>query len=144
MLRAVIWKNGGNLLHICGGEQKLNLNQSTEKFIALCSQLCVDSQSYTAANVRHHNRAMQKLSVWAEELNTAPVAFQIEVYTQLLQATDAVIQLNAASFALKYGICKDGAILVLEHLQRGTNPLIAFDAEMTLRVWRGEVMGRTL
>ena len=122
----------------------MNLNQATEKFIALCSQLCVDRQSYTAANVRRHNRAMQKLSIWAEKLNVLDLAFKTEVYTQLLQTTDAVIQLNAATFALKYGVCKDSAILALEHLQHGANPMIAFDAEMTLRVWRGEVKGRTL
>lgn len=113
-------------------------------FTALCTQLCVDRQSYTAANVRRHNRAMQKLSIWAEKLNVSDLAFKTEVYTQLLQNTDAVIQLNAASFALKYGVCKDSAILALEHLQHGANPMIAFDAEMTLRVWRGEVKGRTL
>lgn len=122
----------------------MNLNQATEKFIVLCSQLCVDRQSYTAANVRRHNRAMQKLSIWAEKLNVLDLAFKTEVYTQLLQTTDAVIQLNAATFALKYGVCKDSAILALEHLQHGANPMIAFDAEMTLRVWRGEVKGRTL
>lgn len=87
---------------------------------------------------------MQKLSIWAEKLNVSDLAFKTEVYTQLLQTTDAVIQLNAATFALKYGVCKDSAILALEHLQHVANPMIVFDAEMTLRVWRGEVKGRTL
>ena len=122
----------------------MNLNQATEKFTALCSRLCKDNHSYTAINVRRHNQAMQQLSIWAMSLSYEALAIQTEVYTHLLQNADEIVKLNAASFALKYGVCKDMAVSVLEHLQLEAMPLVAFDAEMTLKVWRGEFPGRTL
>ena len=122
----------------------MNLHQAEEAFTTLCAQLCTDCHSYTAAKVRQHNGAMRQLSAWAEKINAADAAFQTEVYTRLLQSTDAVAAVNAASLALKYGVCTDTAVLVLERLQREAAPLTAFDAEMTLRVWRGEIPGRTL
>lgn len=122
----------------------MNLHQVTEEFTALCSRLCKDSHSYTAINVRRHNRAMQRLSIWAMRLSYEALAIQTEVYTHLLQNADEIVKLNAASFALKYGVCKDMAVSVLEHLQLEAMPLVAFDAEMTLKVWRGEFPGRTL
>ena len=113
-----------------------------DKYIEQCMKLCTKPGDYTTANVKRHNKAMDTLAKYAAELSKTP-EFAQEVFFQLLTHEVPTVRLNSAAHCLKYGLCIESAVEVLEALEVGED-MCAFSAEMTLKVWRGEVPGKKL
>ena len=113
-----------------------------DKYIEQCMKLCTKQGDYTAANVKRHNKAMDTLAKYAEELAKTPELAQ-EVFSELLVHESRAVRLSSAAKCLKYGFCIESAVEVLQVLEAGED-MCAFSAEMTLKVWRGEIPGKKL
>ena len=119
-----------------------NVEKFVYKYIEQCMKLCTKQGDYTAANVKRHNKAMDTLAQYAEELAKTPELAQ-EVFSQLLVHESRAVRLSSAAKCLKYGFCNESAIEVLQVLGAGED-MCAFSAEMTLKVWQGEIPGTKL
>ena len=113
-----------------------------DKYIEQCMKLCTKPDDYTRANVKRHNKAMDTLAEYAAELAKTPELAQ-EVFSQLLTHESSSVRLSSAAKCLKYDLCVESAVEVLMELESGKD-MCAFSAEMTLKVWRGEIPGAKL
>ena len=114
-----------------------------DTYIAHCQKLCTKPEDYSKSNTRQHNKAMDALEKYAAEWSKTPDLAQ-NVFAQLLLHESTAVRLNAAAACLKYDICVESAIKVLEAIEVGEDRLSAFSAAMTLSVWRGELPGKKL
>lgn len=112
------------------------------KYIDQCMKLCTKQDDYTSVNVKRHNKAMDTLEKYAAELTKTPELAR-EVFSQLLVHESRAVRLSSAAKCLKYGFCIESAVEVLQVLETGED-MCAFSAEMTLKVWRGEIPGKKL
>lgn len=115
----------------------------TAKYIALCSKLCAGPSDYTKANVKAHNNASRELLSCAEELSKNP-ALAESVFSTLMQHENAKVRQTAATHALKYHFCTEQALETLDALSMGEDPFASWEADLTRKVWRGEVSGKQL
>jgi hypothetical protein len=93
---------------------------------------------------RTNNREAKKLlrlfAIVKDDLTLAE-----EVYSRLLLHDCVTTRVWAASDCLRLGIFVQEAVRVLEEIsKRDDLGMISFDADMALRVWRGEFPGRSL
>jgi len=67
------------------------------------------------------------------------------VYKELLSYDCVITRLTAAGECLSLGIYIEEALRILTEMSnRGDIGIRSFEAELTLKVWRGEVPGKTL
>lgn len=119
------------------------IEASINKYVVLCSKLCSCPSDYTAKNVRKHNNAHKQIILDSKELceNTL---FAEAVFSSLLKNESPVVRTSAAAQCLKHNICTENAVKTLENIQNGDNSLLAFEAEMVLKVWRDGIVGKKL
>jgi hypothetical protein len=107
------------------------------------SDMVIESVSMTGDH-RTNNTEVKKLIRLSAILREDP-ALAKEVYSQLLRHDCVTTRTNAAAECLRSGIFVQDAVRVLEETaKRDDLGIIGFDATMTLRVWRGEIPGRSL
>ena len=119
------------------------IEETIRRYLVLSARTCSEKPAETAAEVRKHNRAMAQLSKLVAQISENPTLADA-VFGQLLKTQDRKVQLHAAVHCLKYGYHIDQAVCLLEKMMQETNPFLAFEAEMSLLVWRGGVPGRKL
>ena len=121
------------------------MNNQAEKIIQkhLNSDSIIRTVSMTT-NYKTHNNEMKKLSklfnITSKDENLCN-----EVYSVLLNSDNEVTLLTASTECLKLNIFIEKAESNLKKLiDRKDLGIISFNAEMTLKVWKGEVTGKKL
>jgi len=123
----------------------MNKDKSTEELIALIIQSYeLIDKATDIGDYKTNNREVKKCSKWhkliAEDLKLAE-----EIYDLLLEHSCITVKILSAVQCLKLNIYVGRSVEILEKLTQRTDIGIKrFDAEMCLRVWRGEVPNRTL
>lgn len=112
-------------------------------YIALCGKLCASPNDYDRFTVRKHNWAMDRLAVMAAKLSKEP-DLAGEVFGALLKHNSSQVLVSAAAHCLKYEIHTAEAEQVLKKIEKSSDRYAAFQAEMTLKVWAGEISGKEL
>lgn len=112
------------------------------EFVQLCGMTDVETKNPTREGIRLHNKAMTKLRKLSTKIAEESANAEV-IMSRLMENDDPSVRLEAAANALRLNLCIEKAEEVLEQLTTvGRN--ISFDAEMTLRVWRGEFPGNHL
>jgi hypothetical protein len=117
---------------------------TVQEIIAKLLEIGREIESLSVLEYKKNNRLADKsfrlIKMLRKDLELAKV-----VYEELLVADCAVTRVNAASECLSLGIYIDEAVRVLTEIaNRPDIGIKSFEAELTLRVWRGEVPGKTL
>ena len=118
------------------------MQEYVEKYLEICSALCKNPDDYTKANVKRHNEAMVELQSFVEELVKDREKAE-KVFAELMDNEDIAVQASVCGNCLKYDILTEKAEKRLKKISRSKN-YHSFGAEMTLKVWRGEIPGKTL
>lgn len=119
-----------------------NLDAKVTQYINLCTSLHAQREKMTKRTVKKYNKTFDILYKYAQALSEdqdAPKIFQI-----LLDSEDCSVKLYAAVHCLKYGLHISQAESILMQISLVEDAFAAFDAEMALKVWRGEIPGKTL
>ncbi|MBQ7874929.1 MAG: hypothetical protein IJ306_07225 [Oscillospiraceae bacterium] len=106
-----------------------------ELFKNICSNLS-DTDTRKSA-IKKHNSAMLQLRAYSDKL-CSNEDFSELVFNELLLDENKRVRQSAAANALRHNICVDKSKNVLETIAK-EGGLSGFEAEMTLKVWRGEV-----
>lgn len=91
-----------------------------------------------------NNKERKKLEKLFSELSKDRILFEA-VYAELLESSEEVTLLTASSECLKNKIfVKKAEENLLKLSKRKDLAMISFEAEMVLKVWYGEIKGKTL
>ena len=113
----------------------INLHIESDKIIDVASM----SGDYKTNN-KEFKKRNKLFKILEEDLDMAK-----EVYEQLLAHDCITTKISAASECLKLGIYTSKAEQILEEISKREDIGIRrFNAEMVLKVWRGEFPGKTL
>jgi len=112
----------------------LNSDEICFEFVRLCGML--DYENTNSKGIRRHNKAMHGLRRLSERIVEENADVK-EIFLRLLEHSDPQVRLSAATNALRFNLCSKRAEEVLKQLTT-TESFFAFEAEMALRVWRGE------
>lgn len=121
------------------------MSVSAQELIALIVQSCeiIDKAAETGdykINNREMNQCIKLHNFIAEDLKLAE-----EIYGLLLEHSCISVKIACAFQCLKLDIYVDKSVNILDKLTKRTDIGIRrLDAEMCLRVWRGEFSNKTL
>lgn len=106
-----------------------------ELYLLYCANLCADSNDYTTkVYVKRHNAAMKQLSKLFHQIEDEPdKSFLLELLATGNDQAKALV----AAHCLGFGVYVSEAKKVLSSLAKNkTNPILAFEAQTTLDVWK--------
>lgn len=102
-------------------------------FVMYCLQTCSHDEYGDKKRVREHNKAITRLNMLQEQMNSMPDR-SCEVVYELLNHEDSKVRLYAASHCLKYNLNMELAVFTLTQLRDYcVDKTISFSAEMTLK-----------
>lgn len=114
-----------------------------KKYIDLSKDLCKSIDDYTRRKVKRNNKAAHEIYDLVCDMCKEPEIAE-KVFDSLLEAEDINIRSVAAGQCLKYGFHVKRAKRMLKKFCKSENKLVAFEAELTLKVWQGKVPGKSL
>lgn len=116
-----------------------------EKYINEFIELCGYNVDYLSKkSINQNNKNAKKLLRMREKI-TCDLDSAIKIYNILLNNSNLNILTTAASHCLKIGIHEERAINILEEISKRKDiGILAFSAEMCLKVYKGEVPGKNL
>ena len=85
---------------------------------------------------------MMELNSFVEELIQNKAVAE-KVFCELLESKNIGVQATVSAHCLKYELLIKKAEKTLERISK-SNVFESFGAEMTLKVWRGEIQGKSL
>ena len=119
-----------------------NFDAKVTQYINLCTALHVQREKISKRTVKKYNKTFDTLHEYVQVLSESQDAPRI--FQTLLDAEDCSVKLYAAVHCLKYGLHISQAESILTQISLGEDSFAAFDAEMALKVWRGEIPSKTL
>ena len=118
---------------------KMSVNEIARQYIDLAT---LEGETKLNGDYRRGNQLSKKLNRLVKSFeNDAEIAQ--EVISIALKSTSARAQALAGADALRPGVCVEEAETVLTRISK-RNDIIGFGSSMTLKIWRGEIPGKTL
>lgn len=107
--------------------------------------LCIKKHQYTLdGDFRQNNKAMKRINEIYKIIENN-VAEDGDFLIKQLDSKEVGVRLTSASHCLKLGIAVSKAIKTLKKISKNKKyGILSFDAEMVLRVYRGEILNRKL
>ena len=104
-----------------------------ELFVKLCEQLCSNETFSSKDSVKAHNSAMKKLIELQKEMREHNGG-SLDVFNKLLEHTNDVIKLQAATICLQEDTLREKSIEILKEIQQNSlDSMCRFNAKMVLQ-----------
>ena len=121
------------------------MNEKVKKYVEkhMASDMIIESVSMTT-DYKTNNREAKKLNKLFQELSS-DIELAKEVYEILLNSDCRTTRGISSTECLRLGIYIDKAVENLEEIAKMKDiGIMSFSAEMSLKLWRGEIEGQHL